>query len=757
MVPVPVQRMRRAVSLGHRMHREILCADLATVFECAACRRVTKLWARTHTPFELVAFRFHEADLLLSLRGYLIDSVDGLDGSSASQLMLLCAWLIQLHVSADNVYRDLAFSQSSSVANPVQLFPVLSSAPAVGYSAAHFSAPSTALAAAQESDELWIFLADKQRRAHIDTTTTCRLLSTHVDGRYLMMEYAKLCTDWPHVITSYIERADAGGALQAISHVVDVQTLRGNTGGERGRQEAVARGILVDLNGGAVGDAGLAGMGKAQPFSRAERLIESNAGLLMMAEPCKTVDTLLRLHGVDPLRLLPAMIAYHSARIQSTCVGGGDSLRSHDAFASTVFGKGVHEGLRYFEQLRLRSPLLSTAGVVVFEALLLFHAATSDHAVLNGFLAREAPAAVVRFAYCYRTLNLYGRHDGACMLLKLAGLVDAAVACAVRYDTNNTARQLLHDSEYRLHPKTERGLCLAGLLEECQHITVRNCMDALFRSTVSSPTPAERVASGRTPDATCNCGRGTSQGCFEESSERGRHGECHASQLRCHRGADQDGGEGNHQHGGQERYCLSWSRGSDSLALPTLESMLTLLPGLDHVSGLKEMVCTELFANATECADLCRGVEEGVMRSAALSSEICALREIAMDATLLVHPVVTHLDTSSCTARTKSYGENTEPSVESRSIRCDMASTAYALCAQSVPAPTPSSGQAVIFPCRHSGHVRCCHPDAEILSGVAGSLYVKVSRQELMCLVCSWPVVKSIELGFAHRGPYRTG
>ena len=345
------------------LHEAILSAQAAAAFERGEYVRAAKLWAKTRAPLEQVALRFHEAGLHGPLKDYLSDMVDGADEANASQLTLLCAWLTQLYVS------DAASLDGDGDGEG---------------------------AAADVSDEFWAFLADKQRHGHLDRPTTYRLLSAHSDGGRMLLAYASLCADWPRVVAFHLEHGDARDALAALAQAVD-------SGGDAGGAAAAA-------------DA---------PLAQLERLVEANAGRLMASAPRATVDVLLRLPGIDPTRLLPALAHYHAQWMRSANAeaaaaedGGGEGGGERGGERAT------HEGLRYLSEVRVPAALAASTASVLFEATLLFHSAASDDATLRDFLLSNSAKSTAAFGYCERTLTQQGRHEGACVLLQLAGQLE---------------------------------------------------------------------------------------------------------------------------------------------------------------------------------------------------------------------------------------------------------------------------------------------------------------------------------------------
>lgn len=659
------------------MREFILSAQAAAYLQLGDHVRAANVWAMTGVPLEQVVLRF-SGGALTPLRHYLSGIVDRVDEANPSHCTLLCAW-VYLPAADDNPNSSAMHSTRSSL---------VSAAPAP-------AGPSN----------------DPSLRQRKETATTRRVLPICEDGVFLFLDDSFQCVDWSRVVAWLLERADADGALGLISHLLASKAECGN---ESQGDAGALGGNVVSVTAGAVLGPQIIGCdardNATDPIGRVERLVESNARLLMSAAPRKTADLLLRLVDVDPMRLIHALMANHKTWQQ--CSTGCGGLYQGGHVASTGNDSSIHEGLRYLSQVGL--PLLDecTRGGGMFEMLLHFHSALSDDVVLNSFLTREAPRAVASFAYCERTLTQYGRHEAACVLLQEVAGTEAAVSRALVHGLHERAWELVRAAHGDLQPLTTHQLWLATLLRSCTHLAVHDCMRVLSSKAYLLPT-----RSGKRPT-------------------------CQSSGSRCLR---QVSGQAGSQGTDQESCSSSVVHGDE---LPSFVKFGSLLPDFICVSELKEFVCTELSANIAVGAELRRGLEEGVARSSFLTGEICAFQKAAKVASYGASVCMGAAD-EVVAAETGRENAADRPASEIRpqGVCFDAEFLNCVPCAQPT-APMSPLTNAMLFPCGHLSHRGCCRATPDTSSLQAENVSWERDARDSCCLLCGKSTVWTVGLGF---------
>jgi hypothetical protein len=224
-----------------------------------------------------------------------------------------------------------------------------------------------------------------------------------------LLHTARVCEDWDRVLSLLLDDGDSKGAIELVQQLAsDLDDARGWA--------------LVSL-------------------------LERHSCELLTSDPEATVDVWLKVPGLDPVRLLPALFRYHG----------------------TVTPGNKHEGIRYLEQLRSDMPVVSNA-------LMLFHAQHSESAILRSFV--EERKLQYGAEYALKTCRENSRHDACVLLLLHRGAYEEAVSLALEHGLPDLAQEVarkVDDDDLR------RRLWLS-ILSSRGTITVHECMKVLAQN-----------------------------------------------------------------------------------------------------------------------------------------------------------------------------------------------------------------------------------------------------------------------------------
>ncbi|KAJ3040940.1 hypothetical protein HDV00_010151 [Rhizophlyctis rosea] len=326
--------------------------------------------------FEEIALRFIAKNERDALKHYLLKKLERLKRQDATQITLLCTWLVEIFINRLNVLRDEVDNAAASV---------------VGLSASSSTPPAEITEAqsrqrrAEEEekvarDEFRQFLRTYKER--LDFGTTYGLIASHGRTEELLF-YAELVGDWDRVVGHWVGEREWGRAIEVIS-----------------RQSSL------------------------DPYYKF-------SPILMEFAPYETVNAWIKQPNLNPRSLIPALLKYE--------MSGGTAGRSGGVGGATA-AETQNQAIRYLQYAIQKLGNTDRAVHNYLLSLYVGQSGPGREEGLLGFLRDEKEDPRYDMQYALRLCSQHQLTEACVQIYSAMGLYEQAVALALKHNDLELAR-----------------------------------------------------------------------------------------------------------------------------------------------------------------------------------------------------------------------------------------------------------------------------------------------------------------------------